>query len=66
MSTGTITLCDIDDDHIQGIAVGPTQEDVIVTAQEDGVLLHSSMSKVSIGRVTGPGDVLWGQQIVLL
>ena len=66
MSTGTVTLCEFDDDHIKGIAVGPTQEDVIVTAQEDGVFLHSSVLKVSVGRVTAPGDELWAQQIVLL
>lgn len=66
MPTGAVTLCEFDDDHIQGIAVGPTQEDVIVTAQEDGVFLHSSVSKVSVGRVTAPGDDLWAQQIALL
>ena len=65
MSTGAVTLCEFDDDHIQGIAVRPTQEDVIVTAQEDGVFLHSSVSKVSVGRVTAPGGELWAQQIVL-
>ena len=49
MASSGIALCEFDDDQVQGVAVGPTLADVIVTAQESGVFLYSTVSKVSVG-----------------
>ena len=49
MASGGIALCELDDDQVQGVAVGPTHTDVIVTAQESGVFSYSTASKVCVG-----------------
>ena len=50
MTSGAAAVCKFDDDQaIQGVSVGPTNEDIIVTAQEDGVFVRSIVSKVSVG-----------------
>ena len=50
MTSGAATVCKFDDNQaIQGVAVGPTDEDIIVTAQEDGVFVYSIVSKVRVG-----------------
>ena len=49
MASSAITLCELDDDHLLGIAAGPTHADIIVTAHDSGVFLYSAVSKVSAG-----------------
>ena len=56
MASGAIPLCEFDDDHIQGTAVGPTHGDIIVTALEDGVFVHSTVSMVSVGQARALSD----------
>jgi len=66
MAASVIPLCEFDDDHIQGTAVGPTHGDVIVTAQEDGVLIHSTVSMVSVGQAGPLSDDSYVAQIACL
>ena len=66
MASSAIALCEIDDDQVQGIAAGPTHADVIVTAQESGVFLYSTVSKVIIGEARAHCDGTSAQQIVSL
>lgn len=66
MTRGAATVCKFDDDQaIQGVAVGPTDEDIILTAQEDGVFVHSTVSKVRVGSGRDLCSKYWTQQIAM-
>ena len=67
MTSGAAAVCKFDDDQdIQGVSVGPTNEDIIVTAQEDGVFVRSIVSKVSVGGSRDLYSRCWAQQIAFV